>query len=179
MRISNFSASITNTVNGAGSSRYATIRSTVSSRAFSPNFSIASASSMNTTCCDDSIGRVCAWSSAIGVSPRSAEKRDTAHVRAPSGTNLSINAARQESRRYGSSPSSNSAGMIFPFSKRSLNCSRLSRAINNSPSPPPPSGLQNPGPCDRPPVRLPGKTIPLGFSGQKQQDRWYQKMART
>ena len=61
---------------------------------------------------------VCACSIAACVSPRSAEYRDTAHGRAPSGTHLSIKSVRHLSRRYGSSPSSRIAGMGFPFSSR-------------------------------------------------------------
>src|SRR6266568_4224823 len=120
MRWSSPVASATNTVNGAGSSKYASSCATASSRFFSPNFSIASASSRNTICSRASIGSVCACSSAVCVSPRFAEYRDTAHARAASGTNFSINCARQASRKYGSSPSNKIAGMAFPFSSRAI-----------------------------------------------------------
>src|SRR5580698_10510217 len=115
MRWSRDFASSTSAVNGAGFSRYAVIASTVASRFFSPSFSIRSRSSMKMTCCCASIGNICACSSACCVSPRSAENRDTPHMREPSGTNFSIKSARHASRKYGSSPSSRIAGINFPL----------------------------------------------------------------
>src|SRR6266700_3003715 len=127
-------SSAMNTVNGAGSSKYASSCATASSRFFSPTFSIASASSRNTICSRASIGSVCACSSAACVSPRSAEYRDSAHARAASGTNYSINCARQASRKYGSSPSNKIAGMGLPFSSRASNSFCEIRAIRRPPS---------------------------------------------
>src|SRR5208337_3518959 len=160
MRWSSPEASSTSTVNGAGFSKYPAIPSTVSSRFFSPSFSIASASSRKTTCCGESIGNVCAWSNAACVSPRCAENRDTAQARAASGTYFSISSLRQRSRKYGSSPSSNSAATGLPFPSRSSNSSAGVRAINNSPSLPPPGAAQNPATFDPAPDRLPGKNSP-------------------
>src|SRR5271165_6902208 len=132
--------------------------STVSLRFFSPNASIASASSRKTTCLEESMGRVCAWSSAACVSPQSAEKRETAQARAASWTKWSIKTTRHLSRRYGSSPNKRIAEIFLSFSRRAANSRVEMRAISSSPSPRKPAERQSPWPCGQLRDHLPEKS---------------------
>src|ERR1700693_2750235 len=95
---------------------------------------------------------------AAWVAPVLAEKRETAQVRAASGTSFSMMRERQESRRKHSPPRSKTAGIGLPFARRAQNSSTEILAISNSPLRRTRDAWQNPAPCARRRDRLPGRS---------------------